>query len=206
MNIYKINNLFLIGGQTKDGFPYLAAGKQSLPDPQYFIVLRSLLDKFSVPPHCSPQSLDRLLAAELSKARPWPDLIGCTIKVPGIPGPTGGVLGKPSHKAIPAANNLEILGDGWKILSFQGSPGLAYKEAAGRTFYPEIKREGIPGKELLLQLAVQAYSSGVEELIAITDGTGKSARGSALIQYGRDYIAWDLQSLSYPSVIKSLLC
>lgn len=196
MKVYTINNLFLFGGCTKENHPYLVAGKYHQPDPAAYTQLKSVLENLTVPAVCSAKMLDCLIADLLRKVTPEPFLIGCTIKVPGINGPAGGVLGNPKLAAESAKGELEDLGDGWKLLSFPESPGLAFKEGVEGTFYPDIKSTDIIGKQLLLNLASQAYSCGVQQFIALTDGTGCSVVGSAMIQYGRDYFIWSLDEIT----------
>ena len=202
MKVYAINNLFLFGGLTKGNQPYLVIGKQLQPDPTLFIQLKTMLEDFTIPTICSAKMLDSLIAAILRKAKSRPFLIGCTIRVSGIAGPTGGVLGNPSLMALSAQGELEVLEDGWKLLSFPESPGLAFKEGARSTFSPEVKCTDAIGKELLLNLASQAYKSGVEEFLALTDGTGCGVAGSAIIQCGRDYLIWSLDEISSSTDLK----
>jgi hypothetical protein len=140
--------------------------------------------------------LDIQIAAALSNIKPRPFLIGCTISVPWISSLCGGVLGNPGHVAESAKGELEDLKDGWKLLSFPGGPGLAFKEGARDAFHPEVKTTGIIGKELLLNLATQAYGKGVEELLALTDGTGCGSAGSVMIQYRRNYIICSLEEIT----------
>ena len=197
LEVYTINNLFLLGGRTHERHPFLVIGRHFRLDPAFFSQLQSQLEGFTAPSVCSPGNLDRLLAAALKKVKPWPLLIGGTIRIPGIKARTGGVIGSPSQTAQPAGGRLEKMEDGWRLLSFSGGPGLAFKEKEYDSYYPDMKKGGGTGKEFLLSLAMQAYSAGVEDFIALTDGTGSGAAGSAVIQSGKDYMIWSLDEIEF---------
>jgi hypothetical protein len=200
MKVYTLHNLFLFGGTTKENYPYLVIGKQLQDDARYFTYLKNLLDNFSVPTICSAQALDRILAAALQEAVPRPFIIGCTIGIPGMEGPSGGVLGNPNSEVLSAEGRMEDYERDWKVLTYPGGPGLAFQEKDKGVFLPDaidIKNKASKGKYLLLDLAAQAYSSGVEEFLAITDGTGKDVSGSAIIQYRREYVIWTLTEVSF---------
>jgi len=192
MKVYRINDLFLFSGSTFKGHPYLAIGKGCRDDQAMLGQLKHLLDNFQVPSLCSPGKLDRLLASALQKLNPQPFLIGCTIAVPGISGSGGGVLGSPQMLTEQAKGEMERMPGGWKLLTFPGSPGLAFKEGVEGAFCPAINPADPLGQPLLLKLAAQAYHSGVEEFLALTDGSGPQADGSAIIQKGRDYVVCSL--------------
>ncbi|MDX9872320.1 MAG: hypothetical protein RBT41_07865 [Clostridia bacterium] len=195
LKVYRLQDLFLTGGLTKEQHPYLVIGRHFRFEPAFFARLKELMDGFTVPALCSPKKLDELLAALLVKAAPRPILLGCTIRIPGIKGPTGGVLGCPGNPAASACGIWENPADGWKLLSFPGGPGLAYSGILKTPFYPEISSSGLQGKKLLLDLAAQAYSGGAEEFIALTDGTGSGMEGSVVIQCGRDYVIRTLEEI-----------
>lgn len=196
MRVYKISDLFLFGGSTKENNPYLVAGKHLQWNQTFFTQLDNTLRDFTVPAFCTAELLDHMIAALLRSVMPLPFLVGCTIKMPGITGSSGGVLGNPGLAPKPAQGRLEELGDGWKLITYSGSPGLSFKEGPSGSFCPNLRMDtGLAGKELILELAAQAYDSGVEEFIALTDGSGPQAAGSAIIQRGREYCAWSLDEL-----------
>lgn len=193
MKVHTLKDLFLFGGLTREQHPYLAAGRHKQFEAAWFARIKALLDDFSVPPQCQPQTLDRLLAELLVPAEPQPFLLGCTIRVPGMAGPTGGILGSPGAPAQSASGAAESLPDGWKLLTFPGGPGLAYLEGPAGAFHPVIPETR--GRELLLDLAKQACAGGVRSFVALTDGTGEEARGGAIIQYERDYCLQTLEEI-----------
>jgi len=194
MKVYTLNNLFLFGGTTKENYPYLVIGKKLRAETRYFANLKKRLDSFSVPLVCSPKILDSIVATMLSEAVPRPFIVGCTIRIPGIVDSTGGVLGNPSLEEKSSEGKIEELGRDWKILTYPGGPGLAWVKG---DFNPAVKSKDLHGKELLLDIASQASDSGVESFLALTDGTGNCASGSAIIQYKKEYIVWTLDEVSY---------
>ena len=188
----------MLAGRTQQGYPYIAAGCVSIKGKIPFVLdLGRKLRFLAAPEACHPVSLDLLLAELLQPLADSFVMIGCTIGIPDVPGFSGGVLGNPGISPRSAEGFMEKLEDDWTLITFPGGPGLAVK--GKNSILPasiqEIRGKHIPDFRTLRCLADYAETAGVDEIIAITDGSGPGAQGAALIRSKSREVLWKLEEV-----------
>ncbi len=197
MKLYKLHDLFMLGGKTRENYPLLVIGHTTSPQEEVDLTLINAINNLIIPDDCTLPGVDIILAEQCQTLSSAIDLVGCTIKVPGFTDNTGGVLGNPHTPMESACGECEEAPAGWKILTFPGGPGIAFQseKAINLDVIKNAVQLPLQGKEYLYNLAKQAYEAGVDSLLAVTDGTGKEAKGSAVIQHKRDYMLWSLDEV-----------
>lgn len=197
MKIYNLCDLFMLGGRTQESYPLIVIGYTSSSKDETYAAILDYINSLIIPDYCTLSGVDIILAEKFQQLLPEAELIGCTMQVPGFSDSTGGVLGNPHLPIRSACGEIEDSPDGWKILSFPGGPGLAIKaeKAVDLEVLKDAAKAPLKGKKHLEHIAKQAYQAGVDSLLAITDGTGEKAKGSALIQHKRDYMLWSLDEV-----------
>lgn len=126
--------------------------------------------------------LDYRLAYHVKKVSPANlYAIGITIRVPDIPGPTGGIIGDPLREISSAGGEIEEIGHGLVAAAFPGGPGLVIR-GSRHTAQSLIKNvnDGDQGLQPLMTLQKKALESNVSLGIMVTDGTGVSSPGAVL--------------------------
>lgn len=195
MKAYAIDDLALFAGHTSQGFPYVVAGcLASCPLMEAKRELWAAMDGLTVWPACSPHKLDIVLAEALRKVSGKFAVIGATIAVPDISGQGGGVLGDPGQDSRSAEGIEEQLPGGWKLLTYPGGPGIAYQGGGASELTGSIDAltELAEGKQLLLGLAEIAALTGLNKMIAITDGSGAGSEGAAMILHHQEFVVLSL--------------
>ncbi|SDF76512.1 hypothetical protein [Sporomusa acidovorans] len=198
MRIYRIVDLLMLGGRTGQGYPFILAG--CIPDEQAYNLFVSAgyeLQSLIVSKECDPVTLDCLLANRLQSLAAATFLAGCTLHVPGVAGFSGGVLGDPGQTACSAGGCSEAMNNGWSLLTFPGGPGLAadreIPDLPARV--QAICTESVPNHMTLISLSEYLTRMGAGKVIGITDGSGPTACGAALIRQGEKTEVWRLAEL-----------
>ena len=197
MRIVKIEDVFMAGGFTVQKYPYIIAGVlANLKSGAAVFSLCGRLAETSFPPELSPSGLDRLLADRLIMLAGKCVIAGCTIKVPGVAGLAGGVLGDPGDQPRGAEGQTDLLACGWRLLTFPGGPGMAWEQNS-RELAPLLRDEKgtCPDSELITKWAAIAQACGEGRCIAISDGSGAGADGAALIACRSKVLVWRLSEL-----------
>lgn len=198
MNVaaYCLGELFIMGGQTRQNYPFLTVGCcRGETDNRLLNDVAGCCRAVSVPGRCDPRLLDEIIARPLQRFGGKLIIAGCTINASRITRISGGVLGDPARPRRSACRGGQERAGDWRIVAFPGGPGIAYEKAGediGR--FAALDRQ-LNGRELLIAIAGEACQHDVSKLIAVTDGSGDGAQGGAIVQNGRDYIVWSLAEL-----------
>lgn len=172
---------------TGDGYPVAAGGIcPFLFAAEGKEALRQAVRSYQVAHNTDTFALDYSLAAWLKQHCPA-DLyaVGVSIRVPGIPGPTGGVIGYPRQTISSADGISEPIGHGLSVAAYPGGPGIVINgspdlaEQIIRTVQP-----GTGGEETLRQLADHALKLGISTALLVADGTGTELPGCVMILEG----------------------
>jgi hypothetical protein len=185
MELLKIDELFMLRGQSMQNYPFIIVGlvKHTLTH-QEFHEIGLAISSLTFSGECSPVQLDLLLANKLALVSGYLSIAGCTMHLPHSAGFSGGVLGDPSNPPSHAESILENISNGWTLLTFPESPGMACD-----SLLPDIPnaiilrcKTGVPDHNTLLSLSLYSEMAGAKRCIAITDGSGVGAVGAALIR------------------------
>jgi len=179
---------FLLKGYTKQQYPY--AGAIICPrDAVAGIgkIITHHMSNFEIAGGINCFELDYRLAYHVKEVCSG-DLyaIGVTIRVPDIPGPTGGIIGDPLQEISSAGGASEEIGHGLAAAAFPGGPGLVVR-GNRETAQSLIKNvnNGDQGLRPLMILQKKAVESNVSLGIMLTDGTGVSSPGAVLCINGK---------------------
>jgi hypothetical protein len=196
MKIYCLDSLFIFSGHTLQQYPYIVAGSLA-GDKRSLSLLSNELNSLLLPAGLDPREIDMVLAGILTHYSTDLELAGCTIGVRGIFASCGGVLGNPGIEPQSAMSFFEDAGNGWQLLAYPGGPGIALRTVAEgeRSQFARECFAGLTGGELLSAVARKASLAGVKNFIGITDGSGSTARGSAMIQRDDTYVLWSLEEV-----------
>ena len=196
MRLVRIDELFMLSGHSIQNYPFIIVGLvRNTATQQEFHEIASSISSLTFPERCSPVELDLLLAGRLALVSRYLIIAGCTIHLPHVMGFSGGVLGDPMDQPIHAESIWEYLSNGWTLLTFPESPGMACDSLLTDIPNAVILRSkaGVPDHNTLLSLSRYSEIAGAQRCIAITDGSGVGAVGAALIRKGSQMAVWRLE-------------
>jgi hypothetical protein len=177
---------FLFEAQTRDGCAVVGGGiaraggdtgRRELAESVAQLELRHAAD---------PHELDYLLATHVcAHCAAGILVLGLSVRVPGFPGPAGGILGSP-HRAIGSARGLaESIGDGFSVATRPGGPGIALAGTAGQARQllstAGAAEDGMDGLQRIGEAAVEA---GIRLAVLVADGTGVPDAGGVMTLEG----------------------
>lgn len=193
-----IGELFMVGGRTVQNCRFILAGLASDQIENNGIArLGACIATLSFPEQCGPHRLDMMLAEAVLPLKGVAPIVGCTIEVPGIAGLSGGILGSTEKEPCSAAGESEQLPDGWSLLTFPGSPGIACDSNLNDApdWVLEMCTSDKPNADTIYGLSSYSHHVRATRCIAITDGSGPEASGAALIRKGGRIILWRLDEM-----------
>ncbi len=130
----------------------------------------------------SSKEIDEKLAKNLCRAASKEVLaLGATISIPGVPGPTGGIIGNPHSPISSEESEFEKIAQNLYLTTFTGGPGLIFD--CCQDILLKIKKyilvnQGWPD---IPQLILGLSEHKIKRMIGVTDGTGVYFPGSVLI-------------------------
>lgn len=198
MKLYKLDDLFMFGGITKQSYPFIVIGEMdglANYDILYNIFCR--IYETIIPDDSNAREIDKIIATRFCDNAELIHIIGCTIRIQGCLVKTGGVLGNPKLTTNSADGKLDQIGKGWLLITFPGGPGIALKTDSLYVCnkIEELIQEGYKEERLLNKISDMTYKAGVKSLLALTDGTGIDAKGCALIRKNDRYLIWSLAEI-----------
>lgn len=117
--------------------------------------------------------IDFILSKAISDAAPpWTQVVGASIKVPGVSESTGGIIGNPFSQATSSDDGMEALDENLWLIAYAGGPGIAFE--SGRETADHVASELNRYKMTLSLNKERLYQilEPVDHFIAVFDGTG----------------------------------
>jgi hypothetical protein len=125
--------------------------------------------------------VDALLAAKIKAlALPSLRLAGASIRIPGIPAATGGILGDPHAKADSAGGKVENMGNGFWQLAFPGGPGAVLygdEDLARRIDREFLALPAASAEARFFDLMVLLDMAQIPCYLLVSDGSGPGSFG-----------------------------
>lgn len=183
---------FVLKTTTQQGFPVAVGGLCQKGTASEQKKRLSAIDEIIYPQPCDLYAVDSILARKM-KALALPSLliVGATICIPGIPLPTGGILGNPHEEATSASGVLEEVLPGIYLITLPAGPGIAlwtsYDQAQGLL----EKMHSLAIKDSALRFArVQDMLSQTEidQYILVSDGSGPGQKGEIIVFQSRQLL------------------
>jgi|GEM_PF-1424909 len=149
--------------------------------------LRGLADlRYPVSPDL--YQVDALLAAKI-KALALPSLhfAGASIRIPGIPAATGGIVGDPHARAASASGRMEELGNGFWQLTFPGGPGTVLCGDAEQVAMIDrlfLALPGGSGEARFFDLMALLDAAQIPCYLLVSDGSGPGGFGGVAVGGG----------------------
>ncbi|TDT61900.1 hypothetical protein [Fonticella tunisiensis] len=174
---------FIFKEYTVDGYPVLVAGICPLIFKQFAEAeIKEKIKSFKIDAVDNPYYIDYMLASYISEISPkCLYALGISINIPGISGPTGGIIGNPLAVISSAEGLSEYIDNGLSMAAYPGGPGIVIN---GKPHVAkEILRTVKPGDgeiNTLLNMAEIAVKYDIKIAIIISDGTGTSYPGAAV--------------------------
>lgn len=172
---------FMFSEHTMNGYPVIGAGicpsayKNTIASE-----IKEKITKLDMKVIDDPFYIDYTLAAYVKKVSPdYLYAVGLSIYIPGVEGPTGGIIGNPFQCISSASGISEYADNGLSVAAYPGGPGIIINgtpelaESIIRNVNP-----GEGGVKILSELAEITMKSSVNIAIMVTDGTGSVNPGT----------------------------
>jgi hypothetical protein len=139
--------------------------------------LVAAFEKYRPPVLLEIEGLDRHLADHAAAVcPPWARAVGLSLHIPGMGGPTGGLVGDPRRMPLEADGREEELGNGLACVARPGGPGLVVQgkleQARALTceWVADLSEGG--NETILTRLAISARKMGIDQAMVVEDGCG----------------------------------
>lgn len=181
------NIVFTFSSKTLDGHPIIGAGICDIIYKDSVLKAFSKIHEISldVEDLNNPYEIDYLLNTRIaSLAPPYVQGLALSVCVDGALGPTGGIIGNPSHTGDTATGASSSLGNGLSAIALAGGPGMLIEGDAAtvKSIFTNIalgQNRLVSMKRILDELERHE----IHRAILVTDGTGKGQKGMILIYW-----------------------
>lgn len=173
---------FMFTEQTINNYSVIGAGIcQSAYKDVIASEIKEKISELDMKTADNPFYVDYILASYVKKISPnYLFAVGLSIYIPGVGGPTGGIIGNPFQSISSASGVSEYIDNGLSAAAYPGGPGIIIKgtpELAETII--KIVNPGDSGIKTLSKMVETAMKFSVNIGIMITDGTGSVNPGAA---------------------------
>lgn len=174
---------FMFSEHTVNNYPVIGAGLCLSADKHAVASeIKEKIRKLDMKVAEDPFYVDYILASYIKKISPKHLFaIGLSICIPGVIGPTGGIIGNPFQSISSASGISEYIDNGLSTASYPGGPGIIIKgtpEMAERII--KTVNPGDSGIKTLSKMVETTMKFSVSIGIIVTDGTGSVNPGAAV--------------------------